>query len=145
MPSVRDLSRELKVNPNTIQRCYQELEREGLVYTQRGMGTCFVPAYGQYKIAALFPYYLDLNFGEVPFTPAANKIQALRFGFSIDMQQQINVPAFLCQLVAAAALFLGTGYLIEKKIDQKTGGQRKSSLRRQRKLPVRGELFILSP
>lgn len=39
LPSVRDLSRELKVNPNTIQRCYQELEREGLVYTQRGMGT----------------------------------------------------------------------------------------------------------
>ncbi|NLY21443.1 MAG: GntR family transcriptional regulator [Tissierellia bacterium] len=37
--SVRDFSKELKVNPNTIQRAYQELEREGLVYTQRGMGT----------------------------------------------------------------------------------------------------------
>ncbi len=39
LPSVRDLSTELKVNPNTIQRSYQELEREGLVYSQRGMGT----------------------------------------------------------------------------------------------------------
>ena len=39
LPSVRDLSTELKVNPNTIQRSYHELEREGLVYTQRGMGT----------------------------------------------------------------------------------------------------------
>lgn len=39
LPSVRDLSTELKVNPNTIQRAYQELERENLVYTQRGMGT----------------------------------------------------------------------------------------------------------
>lgn len=39
LPSVRDLSTELKVNPNTIQRTYQELEREGLVYSQRGMGT----------------------------------------------------------------------------------------------------------
>ena len=39
MASVRDLSRELKVNPNTIQRSYQELEREDLVFTQRGMGT----------------------------------------------------------------------------------------------------------
>lgn len=39
LPSVRDLSSEMKVNPNTVQRSYQELEREGLVYTQRGMGT----------------------------------------------------------------------------------------------------------
>lgn len=37
--SVRDLSTKMKVNPNTIQRSYQELEREGLVMTQRGMGT----------------------------------------------------------------------------------------------------------
>lgn len=39
LSSVRELSTELKVNPNTIQRSYQELEREGVVYTQRGMGT----------------------------------------------------------------------------------------------------------
>ena len=39
LPSVRELSGELKVNPNTVQRSYQELEREDLVYTKRGMGT----------------------------------------------------------------------------------------------------------
>lgn len=39
LASVRDLSTELKVNPNTIQRAYKELEREGVVFTQRGMGT----------------------------------------------------------------------------------------------------------
>jgi GntR family transcriptional regulator len=39
LPSVRELSSELKVNPNTISRAYQELEREGFTYTQRGMGT----------------------------------------------------------------------------------------------------------
>ena len=39
LPSVREYSKELKVNPNTVQRTYQELEREGLVFTQRGMGT----------------------------------------------------------------------------------------------------------
>lgn len=39
LPSVREFSKELKVNPNTIQRGYKELEREGLVFTQRGMGT----------------------------------------------------------------------------------------------------------
>ncbi len=37
--SVRELSTKLKVNPNTVQRSYQELERQGLVFTQRGMGT----------------------------------------------------------------------------------------------------------
>ena len=39
LASVRELSTELTVNPNTIQRSYQELERENLVFTQRGMGT----------------------------------------------------------------------------------------------------------
>lgn len=39
LPSVRELSSTLKVNPNTIQRTYSELEREGVTYTQRGMGT----------------------------------------------------------------------------------------------------------
>lgn len=39
LPSVRELSQELTVNPNTVQRSYQELERENLVFTQRGMGT----------------------------------------------------------------------------------------------------------
>lgn len=40
--SVRELSSKLKVNPNTIQRAYRELEREGLTYTQRGMGSFVV-------------------------------------------------------------------------------------------------------
>jgi DNA-binding transcriptional regulator YhcF (GntR family) len=39
LPSVRDLSSSLKVNPNTIARVYQELEREGITFTQRGTGT----------------------------------------------------------------------------------------------------------
>ena len=39
LPSVREMSATLKVNPNTLQRAYQELERLDIVYTQRGMGT----------------------------------------------------------------------------------------------------------
>ncbi|WP_369900494.1 GntR family transcriptional regulator [Bacillus manliponensis] len=38
IPSVRELASELQVNPNTIQRTFQELEREGIVVTRRGMG-----------------------------------------------------------------------------------------------------------
>lgn len=38
LPSIREMSVELQVNPNTVQRTYQELEREGITYTQRGTG-----------------------------------------------------------------------------------------------------------
>ena len=36
--SVREYASEIKVNPNTIQKVYSELEKEGLIYTQRGIG-----------------------------------------------------------------------------------------------------------
>jgi GntR family transcriptional regulator len=36
--SVRDYASEIKVNPNTIQKVYSELESEGLIFTQRGIG-----------------------------------------------------------------------------------------------------------
>lgn len=38
LPSVRDLAMEAGVNPNTMQRALAELERDGLVYTQRTAG-----------------------------------------------------------------------------------------------------------
>ena len=38
LPSVRGLAVDLLVNPNTVQRAYEELEREGLVYSRRGIG-----------------------------------------------------------------------------------------------------------
>ncbi|WP_123054853.1 GntR family transcriptional regulator [Clostridium sp. JN-1] len=39
LPSVREMSANFKVNPNTLQRAYQELERENITYTQRGTGS----------------------------------------------------------------------------------------------------------
>lgn len=39
MPSVRSLAMELSLNPNTIQRAYQELERGGYIYTIKGKGS----------------------------------------------------------------------------------------------------------
>ncbi|MBE6054382.1 MAG: GntR family transcriptional regulator [Clostridium sartagoforme] len=36
--SVREYASEIKVNPNTIQKVYNELEIQGLIYTQRGIG-----------------------------------------------------------------------------------------------------------
>lgn len=39
LPSVRSMAAELTVNVNTVQRVYQELEREGITITQRGKGS----------------------------------------------------------------------------------------------------------
>ena len=38
MPSVRSLAMELSINPNTIQKAYTELERQGFIYTVKGRG-----------------------------------------------------------------------------------------------------------
>jgi len=38
VPSLRALALELTVNPNTVQRAYEELEREGLIQARKGLG-----------------------------------------------------------------------------------------------------------
>jgi GntR family transcriptional regulator len=45
LPSIRTLALKLVVNPNTVQRAYQELEREGLVFSRKGLGL-FVTKHG---------------------------------------------------------------------------------------------------
>ena len=45
LPSLRALATDLKVNPNTVQRAYEELDRQGLTKSQRGVGL-FVAARG---------------------------------------------------------------------------------------------------
>lgn len=39
MPSVRSLAMELSINPNTIQKAYQELERRGIIDIVKGKGS----------------------------------------------------------------------------------------------------------
>jgi GntR family transcriptional regulator len=38
LPSLRVLATDLKVNPNTVQRAYDELDRQGLIKSHRGIG-----------------------------------------------------------------------------------------------------------
>jgi GntR family transcriptional regulator len=38
LPSLRDLSRELVINPNTVARAYTELERNGILVSRPGLG-----------------------------------------------------------------------------------------------------------
>jgi GntR family transcriptional regulator len=38
IPSVRDLARQLAINPNTVQRAYQQLQSEEIIESLRGRG-----------------------------------------------------------------------------------------------------------
>lgn len=56
VPSMRDLARELGVNPNTVQKAYRELEARNYFYTVLGQGS-FVsapPEAAAAEIAALY-------------------------------------------------------------------------------------------
>jgi GntR family transcriptional regulator len=44
VPSVRELARELAINPNTVARAYRQLQDEGVVETVRGTGLAVAPA-----------------------------------------------------------------------------------------------------
>ena len=39
LPSVRSMAQQLSINPNTIQRAYNELENEGYIYSVPGKGS----------------------------------------------------------------------------------------------------------
>lgn len=39
LPPVRQLAMDLAINPNTIQKAYAELERQGIIYSMKGRGS----------------------------------------------------------------------------------------------------------
>ncbi len=43
LPSVRMLAKQLGINPNTVQKSYQELERNNFIYTVVGRGNFVAP------------------------------------------------------------------------------------------------------
>ncbi len=43
LPSVRELSIELTINPNTVQKAYKELETMGFIYSIKGKGNFVAP------------------------------------------------------------------------------------------------------
>jgi GntR family transcriptional regulator len=45
LPSVRELARELAINPNTVVRAYEVLERDGVIVRRQGAG-CFLTGLG---------------------------------------------------------------------------------------------------
>ncbi len=43
LPSIRALAQELGINPNTVQKTYQMLERDGIIYSVPGKGSYLTP------------------------------------------------------------------------------------------------------
>ena len=55
LPSVRELAAEAGINPNTVQRAFSELEREGLIHTQRATGKYVTEKRGGHQIRPRSP------------------------------------------------------------------------------------------
>jgi GntR family transcriptional regulator len=81
LPSVRDLAREQRVNPNTVAKAYQRLVQSGLVETRRGEGT----------FVAQRP----------PLMPAADRAKALREGAARLAALAANLGASRAEAVTA--------------------------------------------
>lgn len=89
LPSVRELSVQLGVNYNTVNKVYQDLERDGYIYTQRGRGT----------------YVSDLK--GVKISPVDEDVEAL----AIDLVQEALAKGMtsegILDLVSEQTLLLG--------------------------------------
>lgn len=64
LPTVRELAADLRINPNTAARAYQDLERDGLVETRRGAGT-FVCDIARDKTPADLKKVIEHRFDEI--------------------------------------------------------------------------------
>jgi GntR family transcriptional regulator len=81
LPSVRDLARDLRINPNTAAKAYQRLVEAGILETRRGEGT-FVAE-------------------RPPATPAGEKARLLREGATRMATLAVNLGASRAEAVSA--------------------------------------------
>ncbi len=90
LPSVREMATTLAINPNTIMRAYKELEQEGFLCTQPGIGT-FVNKemdLEEKKAEELFEYFdratKRLLFFKVSPDELSNRVYKLAKGGIVD-------------------------------------------------------------
>ncbi len=70
LPSLRSLGVQLRVNPNTVQRAFDELERDGLIFPRRGVGMYVAelrihPALGRDEAAVVEAFRRGIEAGQV--------------------------------------------------------------------------------
>ena len=61
LPTVKDVSVGLAINPNTVLKAYRELEYQGLVAARQGIGTFVTGTLGGVALAANGPLRRDLR------------------------------------------------------------------------------------
>ena len=86
LPSVRDMAAESSVNPNTMQRALAELERSGLIYSQRTSGRFVTEdeelvkkmkeSIGQEKILTFFHEMEQLGYGAEEIIELIQKLKS---------------------------------------------------------------------
>lgn len=64
LPSVRELSERLEVNPNTVAKAYRDLEVMGYLYTRRGMGV-FIAEGAPGQAEKTIDKYIQGRLGEI--------------------------------------------------------------------------------
>lgn len=81
-----------------------------------------IVSYGQFAIGELLPYFIDLDTFKVGTMDMFNSQVAfeLNHGIMMSINSDVlltNIATSIYSIVTTVVLFLGTGYLIEKKID----------------------------
>ena len=74
LPAVREIAKQLSINPNTVQKTYANLEAKGLIYS--------IPAKGSYVAASV--EYLEKIRGENMDAFSESVRKALKNGLSAD-------------------------------------------------------------
>jgi len=75
LPAVRELAHSLKINPGTVARSYQALEKEGVVSSRRGGGTVVATGYDNAQL-------LMLRRGRLANMVSGNILEALSMGYT---------------------------------------------------------------
>lgn len=61
LPTVKDVAKQMAVNPNTVLKAYRELEHDGLVAARPGVGTFVTRTLADATLAAHGPLRKDLE------------------------------------------------------------------------------------
>lgn len=79
LPSVRELAAEAGVNPNTMQKALSELERTGLIYSQRTSGRFITEDLSMME-------EIKNNFAAEQIREFMDKMQKIGFDYSLTVQ-----------------------------------------------------------
>ena len=88
LPSVRALAAQLAINPNTIQRAYTELERQGYIYSIKGKGS-FVADNSRMKAGILQEWKDSARRAEL-LTQVRELLSELRY-LGVSQQELLNL------------------------------------------------------